>query len=219
MSEIIKKYQDIISLIKSNIENNQNLKFPNIIAVSKTFKLEKILPLINYGHNDYGENKVQEAIEKWTSIKEKNQNIKLHLIGRLQTNKVKFAIKIFDYIHSLDSIKLAKKIADEEKKQNKKIQLFIQVNIGKEDQKSGVELKNLSELYNYCKELNLNVIGLMCIPPFEEDSEKYFKEMKILNKKFNLSNLSMGMSSDYLKAIQNSATHVRIGSNIFGSRN
>tara|TARA_Y200000002_G_scaffold339554_1_gene309587 strand:+ start:24 stop:683 length:660 start_codon:yes stop_codon:yes gene_type:complete len=219
MSEIIKKYKDITSLIKSNIENNQNLKFPNIIAVSKTFKLEKILPLIDYGHNDYGENKVQEAIEKWTSIKEKNQNIKLHLIGRLQTNKVKFAIKIFDYIHSLDSIKLAKKIADEEKKQNKKIQLFIQVNIGKEDQKSGVELKNLSELYNYCKELNLNVIGLMCIPPFEEDSEKYFKEMKILNKKFNLSNLSMGMSSDYLKAIQNSATHVRIGSNIFGSRN
>jgi len=219
MSEIIKKYQDIISLIKSNIENNQNLKFPNIIAVSKTFKLEKILPLIDYGHNDYGENKVQEAIEKWTSIKEKNQNIKLHLIGRLQTNKVKFAIKIFDYIHSLDSIKLAKKIADEEKKQNKKIQLFIQVNIGKEDQKSGVELKNLSELYNYCKELNLNVIGLMCIPPFEEDSEKYFKEMKILNKKLNLTNLSMGMSSDYLKAVENSATHVRIGSNIFGSRN
>ena len=128
-------------------------------------------------------------------------------------------LKIFDYIHSLDSIKLAKKIADEEKKQNKKIQLFIQVNIGKEDQKSGVELKNLSELYNYCKDLNLNVIGLMCIPPFEEDSEKYFKEMKILNKKFNLSNLSMGMSSDYLKAIQNSATHVRIGSSIFGSRN
>ena len=219
MSEIIKKYKDITSLIKSNIENNQNLKFPNIIAVSKTFKLEKILPLIDYGHNDYGENKVQEAIEKWTSIKEKNQNIKLHLIGRLQTNKVKFAIKIFDYIHSLDSIKLAKKIADEEKKQNKKIQLFIQVNIGKEDQKSGVELKNLSELYNYCKELNLNVIGLMCIPPFEEDSEKYFKEMKILNKKLNLSKLSMGMSSDYLKAIENSATHVRIGSNIFGSRN
>ena len=137
----------------------------------------------------------------------------------MQTNKVKFAIKIFDYIHSLDSIKLAKKIADEEKKQNKKIQLFIQVNIGNEDQKSGVELKNLNNLYNYCKELDLNVIGLMCIPPFQEDSEKYFKEMKILNKKLNLPNLSMGMSSDYLKAIENSATHVRIGSNIFGSRN
>ena len=137
----------------------------------------------------------------------------------MQTNKVKFAIKIFDYIHSLDSIKLAKKIADEEKKQNRKTQLFIQVNIGNEDQKSGVDLKNLSELYSYCKELDLNVIGLMCIPPFEEDSEKYFKEMKILNKKFNLSNLSMGMSSDYLTAIENSATHVRIGSNIFGSRN
>ena len=219
MSEIIKKYQDIISLIKSNIENNQNLKFPNIIAVSKTFKLEKILPLIDHGHIDYGENKVQEAIEKWTSIKEKKPNIKLHLIGRLQTNKVKFAIKIFDYIHSLDSIKLAKKIADEEKKQKKKIQLFIQVNIGNEDQKSGVDLKNLTNLYNYCKELDLNVIGLMCIPPFEEDSEKYFKEMKILNKKLNLTNLSMGMSSDYLKAVENSATHVRIGSNIFGSRN
>ena len=219
MSEIIKRYQDIITLIKSNIENNQNTKFPNIIAVSKTFKLEKILPLIDYGHNDYGENKVQEAIEKWTLIKEKKPNIKLHLIGKLQTNKVKFAIKIFDYIHSLDSIKLAKKIADEEKKQNRKTQLFIQVNIGNEDQKSGVDLKNLTELYSYCKELDLNVIGLMCIPPFEEDSEKYFKEMKILNKKFNLSNLSMGMSSDYLKAIENSATHVRIGSNIFGSRN
>ena len=219
MSEIIKRYQDTISLIKSNIENNQNLKFPKIIAVSKTFKLEKILPLIDHGHIDYGENKVQEAIEKWTSIKEKKPNIKLHLIGRLQTNKVKFAIKIFDYIHSLDSIKLAKKIADEEKKQNKKIQLFIQVNIGNEDQKSGVDLKDLTNLYNYCKELNLNVIGLMCIPPFEEDSEKYFKEMKILNKKLNLTNLSMGMSSDYLKAVENSATHVRIGSNIFGSRN
>ena len=219
MSEIIKRYQDTISLIKSNIENNQNLKFPNIIAVSKTFKLEKILPLIDHGHIDYGENKVQEAIEKWTSIKEKKPNIKLHLIGRLQTNKVKFAIKIFDYIHSLDSIKLAKKIADEEKKQNKKIQLFIQVNIGNEDQKSGVDLKNLTNLYNYCKELDLNVIGLMCIPPFGEDSEKYFKEMKNLNKKLNLSNLSMGMSSDYLKAVENSATHVRIGSNIFGSRN
>jgi pyridoxal phosphate enzyme (YggS family) len=219
MSEIIKRYQDTISLIKSNIENNQNLKFPNIIAVSKTFKLEKILPLIDHGHIDYGENKVQEAIEKWTSIKEKKPNIKLHLIGRLQTNKVKFAIKIFDYIHSLDSIKLAKKIADEEKKQKKKIQLFIQVNIGNEDQKSGVDLKNLNNLFNYCKELDLNVIGLMCIPPFEEDSEKYFKEMKILNKKLNLTNLSMGMSSDYLKAVENSATHVRIGSNIFGSRN
>ena len=219
MSEIIKRYQDTISLIKSNIENNQNLKFPNIIAVSKTFKLEKILPLIDHGHSDYGENKVQEAIEKWTLIKKKKSNIKLHLIGRLQTNKVKFAIKIFDYIHSLDSVKLAKKIADEEKKQNKKIQLFIQVNIGNENQKSGVDLKNLNDLYNYCKELDLNVIGLMCIPPFEEDSEKYFKEMKFLNKKLNLPHLSMGMSSDYLKAIENSATYVRIGSNIFGSRN
>ena len=219
MSNIVQKYEDIINSIKSKLENkNKYKKNPKVIAVSKTFKLEKILPLINYGHLDYGENKVQEAVEKWTEIKEKKTNLKLHLIGKLQTNKVKQAIKIFDFIHSLDNKKLAKKIADEQIKQNKKIKIFIQLNIGEEDQKSGVNKNNLFDLYNYCKELNLNVIGLMCIPPFDENSEKYFKEMKVLNEKLNLSDLSMGMSSDYLKAVENSATYLRIGSNIFGSR-
>tara|TARA_B100000401_G_C52649199_1_gene644600 strand:- start:73 stop:729 length:657 start_codon:yes stop_codon:yes gene_type:complete len=217
MSNIVQKYEDIINSIKSKLEN-KNKKNPKVIAVSKTFKLEKILPLINYGHLDYGENKVQEAVEKWTEIKEKKTNLKLHLIGKLQTNKVKQAIKIFDFIHSLDNKKLAKKIADEQIKQNKKIKIFIQLNIGEEDQKSGVNKNNLFDLYNYCKELNLNVIGLMCIPPFDENSEKYFKEMKVLNEKLKLSDLSMGMSSDYLKAVENSATYLRIGSNIFGSR-
>tara|TARA_B100001250_G_scaffold339597_1_gene307009 strand:+ start:8153 stop:8809 length:657 start_codon:yes stop_codon:yes gene_type:complete len=217
MSNIIQKYEDIINLIKSKLEN-KNKKIPKVIAVSKTFKLDKILPLINYGHLDYGENKVQEALEKWAEIKEKKANLKLHLIGKLQTNKVKQAIKIFDFVHSVDNKKLAKKIADEQIKQNKKIKIFIQLNLGEEDQKSGVNKNNLLDLYNYCKELNLNVIGLMCIPPFEENSEKYFKEMKVLNEKLNLSDLSMGMSSDYLKAVENSATYLRIGSNIFGSR-
>ena len=217
MSKIVQKYEDIINSIKSKLEN-KNKKIPKVIAVSKTFKLEKILPLINYGHLDYGENKVQEALEKWSEIKEKKTNLRLHLIGKLQTNKVKHALKIFDFIHSVDNKKLAKKIADEQLKQNKKIKIFIQLNIGGENQKSGVSQDSLFELYNYCKELNLNVIGLMCIPPLGEESENYFKEMKVLNNKLNLSDLSMGMSSDYLKAVENSATYLRIGSNIFGSR-
>ena len=176
------------------------------------------MPLIEYGHIDYGENKVQEAIDKWTEIKLKKPNIKLHLIGKLQTNKVKFAIKIFDYIHSVDSEKLAKKIADEEIKQNKKIKIFIQVNIGNEDQKSGLNKDQISDLYLYCKKLNLNIIGLMCIPPVSEEPDKYFRETNILNQKFNLTELSMGMSSDYLKAVENFSTFLRIGSNIFGKR-
>ena len=194
------------------------MMLPTVIAVSKTFKLEKILPLIEYGHLDYGENKVQEAIDKWSSIKLKNQNIRLHLIGRLQTNKVKHAIKIFDYIHSLDSMKLAKKIADEQDKQNKKIKLFIQVNIGDEQQKSGVNKNQIKDLIDFSKKLDLNVIGLMCIPPINEKPEKYFKEIKFLNKEFNLEEISMGMSSDYLKAVENSSTYLRIGSSIFGNR-
>ena len=180
--------------------------------------MEKILPLIEYGHLDYGENKVQEAIDKWTDIKLKSPNIKLHLIGKLQSNKVKFAIKIFDYIHSVDSIKLAKKIADEQTKQNKKVKIFIQVNIGYEKQKSGTDIKETSNLFNYCKELNLEVVGLMCIPPANKDPNKYFKEIELLNKKFNLPEISMGMSSDYLKAVENSSTYLRIGSSIFGNR-
>ena len=176
------------------------------------------MPLIEHGHLEYGENKVQEAITKWTDIKLANPNIKLHLIGKLQTNKVKFVLKLFDYIHSVDTKKLAKKIADEELKQNKKIKIFLQVNIGNEEQKSGINKNNLNDFYLYCKNLNLDVVGLMCIPPADDQSENFFKEMELLNKKLNLLELSMGMSSDYIKAAKNSATYLRIGSNIFGKR-
>ena len=175
--------------------------------------------MIEYGHLDYGENKVQEAIDKWSEIKIKKPQIKLHLIGKLQTNKVKFAIRIFDYIHSVDSIKLAKKISDEQKKQNKKVKIFIQVNIGSEEQKSGADINKIEELLNFCKELELDVIGLMCIPPINKDSSKYFQKMSLLKNDFNLQQLSMGMSSDYLDAIKNNATYLRIGSSIFGKRN
>ena len=218
MSDVIQKYEDIISSIKSKLENKKKESFPKIIAVTKTFKLEKIQPLLDYGHIDYGENKVQEAIEKWTDVKLKMPQIKLHLIGKLQSNKVKIALRLFDYIHSVDNKKLAEKISDEQLKTNKKIKLFIQVNIGKEDQKSGIDSNNLFDLYNYCKELDLNVVGLMCIPPFNEEPDKYFKEMKALKHKLNLPELSMGMSSDYLNAVMQSSTYLRIGSSIFGNR-
>jgi pyridoxal phosphate enzyme (YggS family) len=218
MHDPVKNYTDIINLIKLKIEDKKINKFPKIIAVSKTFSLEKVLPLIDYGHLDYGENKVQEAIEKWAEIKEKKSQIKLHLIGKLQTNKVKFALKIFDYIHSVDNKKLAKKIADEELRQGKKIKILLQINIGNEDQKSGVGKNELTYLYNYCNELNLNVVGLMCIPPAKEEPNIYFKEMSLLKKKLNLEELSMGMSSDYLKAVENHSTYLRIGSSIFGNR-
>ena len=205
-----------------NIENNlSNLninRLPKIIAVSKTFKIDKILPLIEHGHIDFGENKVQEAIDKWTEIKSKNSNIKLHLIGKLQTNKVKFAVKLFDYIHSVDSEKLAKKISDEQLKINKNIKIFIQVNIGNENQKSGISKNDVLNLYSYCKKIGLNVVGLMCIPPFNNDPSVYFNEMNILNSELNFSELSMGMSSDYAEASKHSATFLRIGSSIFGSR-
>jgi PLP dependent protein len=201
--------------LKSKIKNYHNVK---IIAVSKTFPIQEIEPLIKHGHLEYGENKVQEAISKWTDIKLSNPDIKLHLIGKLQTNKVKFALKIFDYIHSVDNKKLAKKIADEELKQNKKIKIFLQINIDNEEQKSGINKDHLQDLYLYCKNLNLNVVGLMCIPPIEHGTEIFFKEMDLLAKKFNLSELSMGMSADYIEAAKNSATYLRIGSNIFGKR-
>ena len=176
------------------------------------------MPLIDHGHLDYGENKVQEAIEKWTDIKNKNKNIKLHLIGGLQTNKVKFAVRIFDYIHSLDSKKLADKISYQLKEQNMETKIFIQVNLGKEKQKSGILEEELFDFYKYCKELNLNIIGLMCIPPFNQDSTKYFLRMQELNKKIGLKELSMGMSADYISAIKYDSTFVRIGSEIFGQR-
>ena len=218
MHNLIKKYEDICNSIKLKLEAQKISKLPKIIAVSKTFNIEKILPLIEYGHLDYGENKVQEAVDKWTKIKIDNPNIKLHMIGKLQTNKVKFAIKIFDFIHSVDSLKLAKKIADEQIKQNRKLNLFIQVNIGSEHQKAGIGKSELVNLYRYCKELNLSVIGLMCIPPANEEVEKYFSQTNLLNKQLNFSELSMGMSSDYLKAAEHSSSYLRIGSSIFGKR-
>ena len=218
MHSSIKNYEDIIRSIKLKLEDQNTTKLPKIIAVSKTFALDNILPLIEYGHLDYGENKVQEAIEKWSEIKIKKPQIKLHLIGKLQTNKVKLAIRIFDYIHSVDSTKLAKKISDEQNKQNKKVKIFIQVNIGSEEQKSGVDVNKIKELLNCCKELELDVIGLMCIPPVDQDSSKYFQKMSLLKNDFNLQQLSMGMSSDYLDAIKNNATYLRIGSSIFGKR-
>ena len=200
-----------------DIETKIN-KRAKIIAVSKTFQIDKILPLVEHGHNDFGENKVQEAIDKWTELKKKSPELNLHMIGKLQTNKVKFAVKLFDYIHSVDTEKLAKKISDEGTKINKKIKIFIQVNIANEAQKSGINKNELSNLISLCKSINLDLIGLMCIPPENEDPTNYFKEMDELNKSFALPELSMGMSGDYLKAVHNSSTFIRIGSSIFGNR-
>ena len=219
MHKTIQNLISIQNLIKLKLDElNVKERIPKIIAVSKTFKIDHILPLVEYGHLDYGENKVQEAVEKWTDVKNQNNKINLHLIGKLQTNKVKFAVKIFDYIHSLDNEKLAKKISDEQQKQNKKPKIFIQINLGEEDQKSGILIKDLIEFYNYSINLNLNIIGLMCIPPFNEDSTKFFQKMSQLNEKINQKELSMGMSSDYMKAVEYKSTFLRIGSNIFGQR-
>ena len=218
MHKTIQNLQIIENNIQTNLDNLNIINRTKIIAVSKTFKMDKILPLIEYGHIDYGENKVQEAVEKWTDVKEKNPNIKLHLIGKLQTNKVKFAVKLFDYIHSVDSIKLAKKISDESLKLNKKIKIFIQVNIGQEVQKSGIDKDDLDNLIIFCKNLNLELVGLMCIPPLNLDPLIYFKQMSKLNKNYGFIDLSMGMSSDYILAAENSATYLRVGSSIFGER-
>ena len=216
VSNLIRIQEEINS---KNSKNNQNIS-TKIIAVSKTFSENKIYPLIEYGHNDFGENKVQEAMDKWVEIKKKIKDLNLHMIGKLQTNKVKQAVKIFDYIHSVDSIKLAKKISDEQKKIEKNIKIFIQINIGEENQKSGVNLSDFEKLYDYCKnELKLDVIGLMCIPPNNDNPEKYFSQMFEIKKKFNFKDLSMGMSSDYLLAMKYGSTYVRIGSRIFGARN
>ena len=215
MHNTVKNIIYIEELIKSKVNHG---KLPKIIAVSKTFPIEKIKPLIEHGQIDYGENKVQEALDKWSDIKNKNDNIKLHLIGKLQTNKVKLALSIFDYIHSLDSERLASKIADQQIKQEKKPKIFIQVNIGNEEQKSGINKENLINFYNFCKSLNLDIIGTMCIPPNDKNIGKYFSEMNEINKQLNFAELSMGMSSDYLEAIKNNATYIRVGSSIFGSR-
>ncbi len=218
MHSTVQNLINIDSEIKSSLKKLQIKKIPKIIAVSKTFKMDKIAPLIEYGHIDFGENKVQEAVDKWTAVKEKNKIIKLHMIGKLQTNKVKFAVKIFDYIHSVDSEKLAKKIADEQLKFGKNIKVFIQVNLGNESQKSGIDKKQVENLITYCSQIKLSVIGLMCIPPINLDPLYFFKQMRELNQFFNFNELSMGMSSDYLIATNNSATYLRIGSSIFGQR-
>ena len=218
MHSTVKNLLNIESNIKIYSDELKINNVPKIIAVSKTFKIDKILPLIDHGHIDFGENKVQEAIEKWSEIKKNNSAIKLHMIGKLQTNKVKFAVKLFDYIHSVDSEKLAKKIADEQNKLNKKIKIFLQVNIGEENQKSGINKNDVRHLVSYCKEIGLDLIGLMCIPPMNIDPENYFKEMNILNKSLGFSELSMGMSSDFLLAAKYLSTYVRVGSSIFGQR-
>ena len=218
MHKIVQNLTDIKNKLKSSLDIVNESNLPNIIAVSKTFKIEKILPLIEYGHLDFGENKVQEAVDKWTEIKSNNSNIQLHMIGKLQTNKVKFAVRLFDYIHSVDSEKLARKIADEQQKINRNLKIFIQVNVGDEAQKSGININEINNLVVACKNFKLNVIGLMCIPPAEVDPTIYFEEMDKINKINNFKQLSMGMSSDYLKAAQHNSTYLRIGSDIFGQR-
>ena len=218
MHSSVQKLINIQNSLELKFKNLEISKLPNIIAVSKTFKIEKILPLIEFGHLHYGENKVQEAIDKWTDIKSQNTDLKLHLIGKLQTNKVKLSLKIFDYIHSVDNEKLAQKISDEQFKQNKKVKIFIQVNIGDEVQKSGINKDSLKDFYSFCVNLNLDVVGLMCIPPLNQDSIKFFQELKFLNDNLKLKELSMGMSADYLDAAKESASFLRIGSSIFGPR-
>ena len=215
MSTIVERYKKINSNI-SLIKPNQKV---NIIAVSKTFPIEHIKPLIDHGHIHFGENKVQEANAKWSVIKNENKNIKLHMVGKLQTNKAKDAVKLFDYIHSLDSQKLADALAKHQLNLNKSLNYFIQVNIGNEIQKSGIPVGELDPFYNYCKnEINLNILGLMVIPPNNNNPEKYFKSLNELNKSLALQDLSMGMSADYMEAIRNGATFIRVGSSIFGER-
>ena len=218
MHQSINNLNIIKSQIIEELKRFNNNELPKIIAVSKTFTIDKIEPLLNYGHTHFGENKVQEAILKWSNVKSKKENLKLHLVGKLQTNKTKQAIKLFDYIHSLDSIKLANEISKQQKKINKKPKLFIQINIGNEQQKSGINKNELNDFYSACKELELDVIGLMCLPPLGGNLDNYFSEMKELNNKLNLKELSMGMSDDYLIALRHSSTFLRIGTKIFGVR-
>ena len=211
------KIQDILNQLKLDLQEDTKTK---IIAVSKTFLMNDIQPLVQHGHKDFGENKIQEAISKWSDIKEKNPQLKLHMLGKIQTNKVKFLLPLFDYIHSLDNLKLAQKISEEETKKNKKLKIFIQVNIANESQKNGIDVNYLNEFYLKCKnDLNLNIVGLMCLPPQNKEPTEYFLLLKKLAKDLNIFNLSMGMSNDYPEAIKCGSTHLRIGSEIFGKRN
>ena len=219
MHKTVQNLINIQNLIKSKLSDLKHIvNSPKIIAVSKTFKLDHINPLIDHGHIDFGENKVQEAVEKWTDVKKNKSEIKIHLVGRLQTNKVKYAVKIFDFIHSLDSKKLAEKISEEQLKQKIKPKIFIQINIGDESQKGGIRVNELEDFYNHCIELKLEIIGTMCLPPINNEPEIYFSRMNYLNKKLKLKESSMGMSADYLEAIQYNATYLRIGTSIFGER-
>ena len=219
MHKSVKNIIDLYDNVNKKIEDlNYKNYNPQIIAVSKTFAMENILPLIEYGHEHFGENKVQEALNKWSDIKSQKPNIKLHMIGKLQSNKVKQAVSIFDFIHSVDSIKLANKISEEQKKQNKNLNIFLQVNIGDEIQKSGSNLNDLDKLVAECEKLNLNVLGLMCLPPLNEPVDKYFSLIKIKNDDFNFKELSLGMSNDYIDALNFKTTFIRIGSKIFGER-
>ena len=220
MHKNVKNLIEIDNKVKLKVKKTEKTNHPTIIAVSKTFKLENIMPLIEHGHNHFGENKVQEAVDKWSNIKNLNKNLKLHMIGKLQNNKVKYVIPLFDYIHSLDNLKLAEKISQEQKKNNKFLKIFIQVNLGKEVQKNGIDPSDLKQFYEVCvKKFNLNIIGLMCIPPQDKTVIPYFLEMKTLNNSLGLEELSMGMSSDYLDAVECGSTFIRVGSQIFGERN
>ena len=215
MNTIVERFEKI----KSKISSLKPNKPVNIIAVSKTFDLNYIKPLISHGHLHFGENKVQEATSKWTEQKKENKNLKLHMIGKLQSNKAKDAVKLFDYIHSVDNQKLADTLSKQQKNLNKNLKYFIQVNIGNEIQKSGIPVEELDAFYNYCiNEINLKIVGLMVIPPNDKNSEKYFKSLNQLNKSLALNDLSMGMSADYINAVKNESTFVRIGSSIFGVR-
>jgi pyridoxal phosphate enzyme (YggS family) len=219
MHKTIQNLTDIQKQIQLKvIELNYSDYNPKIIAVSKTFKIDHIMPIIDHGHIHFGENKIQEAVEKWSDIKHNNNQIKLHMIGKLQTNKVKLAVKLFDFIHSVDNIKLATKISDEQKKLNKNIKIFIQINIGNEAQKSGINNNDVVEFYKSCNKLELDVVGTMCLPPDDDQSDNYFSKMQSINESLNLKDISMGMSNDYLKAIKFKSTFVRIGTKIFGQR-
>ena len=219
MHVVVKRLQTVNNKVKEIIIEKQLKSVPQIIAVSKTFSLNQITPLLDFGHLHFGENKVQEADHKWKDVKKKYKNVQLHMLGKLQTNKAKIAVKIFDYIHSLDNAKLASKICQFEKELNKKVYLFIQVNIAEETQKSGILIKDLQNFYDYCtKELSLNIIGLMCMPPADLDPKNYFTMLKKNSEILDLKNLSMGMSNDFEQAIICGATHLRLGSIIFGAR-
>ena len=218
MHNVVNNLKDIENQLNLSL-SAEKLTIPKIIAVSKTFPITKVMPLIDSGHVHFGENKIQEAVEKWPAIKEKFPKIQLHMLGKVQTNKVKFLIPLFDYIHSLDNLKLAEKISSEQIKKNKKLKIFIQINIGNEIQKSGIPINELEGFYNYCtKEKRMKIIGLMIIPPNDSNTEKYFKSVLELNMSMGLKDLSMGMSADYIEAIKYKATYLRIGSLIFGQR-